>query len=323
LPWTSYIIVPLFALANTGIPVGLHALQVAYTSPITIGIIVAFVCGKPVAIMAALSVINRVSRGRIHAPVGWAAVLGSGTIAGVGFTVSVVIAGLAFRGTALSQAKLGILTAAAIAALFTWLVFRITQLLSSSRRTRALVGNPDALADLLQPVDMNRDHCRGSADASVTLVEYGDFQCPYCGLAESAIRSLDADDDVLFVWRHLPLVDVHPDARLAAAAAEAAAVQGAFWEMHDLLIEHQDELNRDHLVSYAEQLGLDIPDFTKALASRAQRSRVAEDIASADLSGVSGTPTFFVNGRRHYGAYDAEALRAAVSAAHAAIRARL
>jgi protein-disulfide isomerase len=323
LPWTSYVIVPLFALANTGIPVGLHALQAAYTSPITIGIIVAFVAGKPAAIIATSSVINRVSRGRIHAPVGWAAVLGSGTIAGVGFTVSVVIAGLVFRGTELNQAKLGVLTAAAIAALFTWLVFRSTELLSSTRRTRALVGSPDGLADLLQPVDTNRDHCRGPADASVTLVEYGDFQCPYCGLAESAVRSLDADEDVLFVWRHLPLVDVHPDAWLAAEAAEAAAVQGAFWEMHDLLIEHQDELKRDHLARYAEQLRLNVPEFKKALASRTQRSRIREDIASADLSGVSGTPTFFVNGRRHYGAYDAETLGAAVSAARAAIRAAL
>ena len=117
------------------------------------------------------------------------------------------------------------------------------------------------------------------------------------------------------MWRHLPLHDVHPNAQLAAEAAEAGADQGAFWEMHDLLLDHQDALGPDDLIGYAEQLGLDLDRFTTALREHAGAARVAEDVDSADLSGVSGTPTFFINGRRHYGAYDIATLSAAVRAA--------
>jgi protein-disulfide isomerase len=120
-----------------------------------------------------------------------------------------------------------------------------------------------------------------------------------------------------YVWRHLPLNDVHPRAQLAAEATEAAAEQGAFWEMHDLLLGHQDALRPSDLIAYAEQVGLDVERFTNELRSHAGAARVAEDVDSADLSGVSGTPTFFVNGRRHYGAYDIAALSAAVRAAGA------
>jgi protein-disulfide isomerase len=123
--------------------------------------------------------------------------------------------------------------------------------------------------------------------------------------------------DVRYVWRHLPLNDVHPRAQLAAEASEAAAEQGAFWEMHDLLLDHQDALGPRDLVGYAEQLGLDVERFTDDLHRHAGAMRVADDVDSADLSGVSGTPTFFVNGRRHYGAYDIATLSAAVRAAGA------
>jgi protein-disulfide isomerase len=123
--------------------------------------------------------------------------------------------------------------------------------------------------------------------------------------------------DVRYVWRHLPLNDVHPNAQLAAEAAEAAAEQGAFWEMHDLLLTHQDALRPSDLVGHARQLGLDIDRFTNALRTHARTTRVAEDVDSADLSGVTGTPTFFINGRRHYGAYNIDNLSAAVRAAGA------
>ena len=120
-----------------------------------------------------------------------------------------------------------------------------------------------------------------------------------------------------YVWRHLPLTDVHPKAQLAAEAAEAAADQGAFWEMHDLLLDHQDALRPDDLVGYAAELGLDVDRFTNDLREHNGAARVAEDVDSADLSGVSGTPTFFINGQRHYGAYDIDTLSAAVRAAGA------
>jgi protein-disulfide isomerase len=119
------------------------------------------------------------------------------------------------------------------------------------------------------------------------------------------------------VWRHLPLTDVHPAAQLAAEAAEAAAAQGKFWEMHDLLFQHQDALRPKDLVQYAEQLGLDSDRFEEELRSHDHAGRIADDVDSADLSGVSGTPTFFINGQRHYGAYDIQSLTKAVRTAGA------
>jgi len=246
------------------------------------------------------------------------AVAGGGTIAGIGFTVSLLVATLAFDGRRLEEAKLGILSAGLGAALITWLLFRATALLPRRLRIRALLGTAEPLVDLYVDVDPERDHLRGSIDAPVTVVEYGDFECPYCGMAEPVVRELIRDfGDVRYVWRHLPLSDVHPHAQLAAEAAEAAADQGAFWEMHDLLFDHQDALRTDDLIAYAEQLGLDVERFTNDLREHAGATRVAEDVDTADLSGVSGTPTFFVNGRRHYGAYDIAALSAAVRAAGA------
>jgi protein-disulfide isomerase len=197
-------------------------------------------------------------------------------------------------------------------------VFRATALLPHRLRIRALLGIAEQLTDLYIDVDPERDHVRGPAKAPVTVVEYGDFQCPYCGQAEPVVRELLRDfADVQYVWRHLPLNDVHPQAQLAAEAAEAAADQGAFWEMHDLLLDHQDALRPSDLIDYAGQLGLDAERFTNELREHAGAARVAEDVDSADLSGVSGTPTFFINGRRHYGAYDIGTLTAAVRAAGA------
>jgi protein-disulfide isomerase len=166
------------------------------------------------------------------------------------------------------------------------------------------------------PVDPERDKVRGPLDAPITVVEYGDFECPYCGRAESVLRALLADfGDVRYVWRHLPLTDVHPQAQLAAEAAEAAAEQDAFWEMHDLLLSHQGDLRPPDLLRYAGELGLDAESFGRHLRRHQGAARVAEDVDSADLSGVSGTPTFFINGRRHRGAYDITHLSAAVRAA--------
>jgi len=169
-------------------------------------------------------------------------------------------------------------------------------------------------------VDPERDHIRGPMDAPVTVVEYGDFECPYCGRAEPIVRELLAGDgDLRYVWRHLPLNDVHPNAELAAEAAEAAAAQGAFWDFHALLFEHQDALRPKQLVGYAEELGLDADRFRRELRDGMHAGRVARDVESADLSGVAGTPTFFVNGARHHGAYDVPALKAAVKAARAKV----
>jgi protein-disulfide isomerase len=167
-------------------------------------------------------------------------------------------------------------------------------------------------------VDPRRDHVRGPDESPVTVVEYGDFECPYCGQAEPVVRELLTDfGDVRYVWRHLPLRDVHPRAQLAAEGAEAAAGQEAFWPMHDLLLDHQGALKPHDLMGYARQLELDIERFTSDLTNHTGAAQIEEDVDSADLSGVSGTPTFFINGKRHYGAYDIETLTAAVRAARA------
>jgi Na+/H+ antiporter NhaA len=317
-PWTSYAIVPLFALANAGIAIDGGFLERASTSPITLGILFGYVAGKPAGILGASWLVTRLSRERLRPPVGWAAVAGGGTMAGVGFTVSLLVATLAFDGAELEEAKIGILGAAIAASIVTWLLFRATALLPKPARTRALLGGDEPLVDLYIDVDPDRDHVRGPTDAPVTVVEYGDFECPYCGLAEPVVRELLRDfGDVRYVWRHLPLNDVHPHAQLAAEAAEAAAAQGAFWPMYDLLLQRQDALRASDLIAHAEQLGLDVDQFSDHLRRHAGAARVADDVDSADLSGVSGTPTFFINGRRHYGPYDIGALSAAVRAAGA------
>jgi Na+/H+ antiporter NhaA len=317
-PWTSYVIVPLFALANAGIAINGGLLSRAMTSPIFLGIVFGYVVGKPAGILGVSLLATKLSRGRLRPPVGWAAVAGGGAIAGVGFTVALLIASLAFSGPQLEEAKLGILTAALGASAVTWLVFRTTMLLPRRLRLRALLGTAEPIVDLAVEVDPERDHFRGPEEAPVTLVEYGDFECPYCGQAEPVVRELlSGSGDVRYVWRHLPLTDVHPNAQLAAEASEAAARQGAFWKMHDRLFDHQDALRPADLIAYANQLGLDLDRFREDLARHTGAVRVAEDVDSADLSGVSGTPTFFVNGRRHYGAYDIDALSGAVRVARA------
>jgi len=318
-PWTSYVIVPLFALANAGIAINGNFLSRAFSSPITLGVLVGYVVGKPVGIVGCSWLVTRLSHRRLQPPVGWAAVAGGGTIAGIGFTIALLIATLAFNGPQLEEAKVGVLAAALSAALITWLLFRTTARLPRRLRIRALLGSAQPLVDLYIDVDPERDHIRGAIDGPVTVVEYGDFECPYCGQAEPVVRELlrDFEQEVRYVWRHLPLNDVHPHAQLAAEAAEAAADQDAFWEMHDLMLDHQDALEPSDLVAYAEQLGLDVERFTNNLRDHAGTVRVAEDVDGADLSGVSGTPTFFINSRRQHGAYDIGSLSAAVRAAGA------
>jgi Na+/H+ antiporter NhaA len=317
-PWASYLIVPLFALANAGLVISVAFLERAFTSPVTLGILAGYVIGKPVGTAGAAWLVTAASRGRLRLPAGWAAVTGAGTIAGVGVTVSLLIASLAFHGEQLAEAKAGVLAAAIVAAALTWAVFQVTSLLPKRIRIRALLGTSTAIIDLAAPVDQRRDHLRGPQKAPVTVVEYGDFECPFCGQAEPAIRELLAGfGDVRYVWRHLPLTDVHPHAQLAAEAAEAAAAQGAFWEMHDMLLRHQDALRPADLVGYAAALGLDVERFARDLRKHVYASRVAEDVDTADLGGVSGTPTFFVNGQRHHGAYDIGSLSQAVRTARA------
>jgi Na+/H+ antiporter NhaA len=313
---TSYAIVPLFALANAGMALDMHTIGLAVTAPVTIGIFVAYVFGKPIAVFGASWLTTVLSRGRIRPQVGWAAVLGSGTIAGVAFTVSLLIASLAFTGDELAEAKLGVLAAAIGSSLLSTIVYRLIALLPAPVRTRALLGTATELTDLVNPVDTGRDHVKGPADAVVTVVEYGDFECPWTGMIAPTARELLAENtDIRYVWRHLPLEDVHPHAQLAAEAAEAAGDQGMFWPMHDLLLTNQQDLHLANLLGYARSLELDIDKFSDDLLRHRFAAHVAQDVDSADLSGVAGTPTFFVNDRRHEGSQDLEGLNRVIAEA--------
>lgn len=313
-PWSSYVFVPLFALANAGIHVTGGLLGGAIASPITLGILFGYVVGKPLGILGASWLASRPALRGGRLALSWPILAGGGAVAGIGFTVSLLISSLAFRGERLEQAKLGVLACAIVAPLVGWGVFGLVRRLPRRVRARQIVGTVDDILDLSDDVDPARDHVRGGDGALVTLVEYGDFECSYCGQAEPVVRELLASfgDDLRYVWRHLPLNDVHGSAQLAAEAAEAASAQGMFWEFYDALLAHQEALTPPELRRHAQELELDIERFSDELRHHEHAPRVAEDVASADASGVSGTPTFFINGRRHHGAYDIDTLTAAV-----------
>ena len=318
-PWTSFVVVPVFALANAGITLDGKLVQEAVTSPITLGILVGYVVGKPLGILGASWLATRPRLRGSRLLVTWPGLAGAGAVAGIGFTVSLLISSIAFQGRELDQAKLGVLAAAVVASAYSWAVFRMIARLPASVRARQLTGTAAELLDLADEVDPERDHIRGSEDATVTLLEYGDYECSYCGQAEVVIRELLASfgDDLRYVWRNLPLNDVHPHTQMAAEAAEAAGAQGAFWTMHDRLLGHQDELAAYDLRRHAEELELDVERFWDELRRREYAPRIAEDVATADASGVAGTPTFFINGRRHQGAYDIGTLTRSVTRARA------
>jgi Na+/H+ antiporter NhaA len=316
-PWTGYVVVPLFALANAGIALEGSFLRSALSHWLVWAIVIAYSVGKPVGVVGASWLVERMSGGSIRPAVGWTGVIGSGTLAGIGFTLSFIVADMTLTGSRLAEAKLGVLLAALVSTAVSVVVFARTTRWTEIRRARALIGEATPLQDLGSDVDPEHDHVRGAADAMVTLVEYGDLECPYCGRAEPVVRELLKDTDLRYVWRHLPLTDVHPHSQLAAEASEAAAAQGLFWEMHDRLLDHQDQLEPHELLEHARALGLDLTRFKQDLVEHRHAARIARDVESADLSDVAGTPTFFVNGRRHHGSFNLESLSAAIAEARA------
>jgi protein-disulfide isomerase len=175
--------------------------------------------------------------------------------------------------------------------------------------------NQESGVTLTVPVG-ERDHVRGPADAPITLVEYGDFECPFCGMAYPTVKELGRrlGDRLRIVFRHFPLRDQHPHAQQAAEAAEAAAAQGKFWELHNRLFEHQEALDDADLVQYAADLGLDTEQFRRELSEQRYRDEVQQDVLSGLRSGVRGTPTFFINGVRHEGAWELDDLLEAIAA---------
>ena len=313
-PWTSYLIVPLFALANAGVRLDGESVAHALGSPVTLGIVAGLVVGKPIGIVLTTWLFSRRRLGGVPLTVPWPPLVGAGAVAGIGFTVALLVATISLHGRALTDAKIGILAASVMASLLAWAVFRVIDRLPSRFSSSSRLAGP--ILDLVEPVDASVDHVRGPAEGDVvTLVEYGDFQCPDCGRAEPVLRELQRQfgRELRFVFRHLPLVDVHPEAQMAAEAAEAAGEQGRFWEMHDRLFAEQSRLGLSDLLAHARELGLDVDAFESDLTARRHARRVARDVGSADEMRVAGTPTFFINGRRHYGAYDLATLGAALA----------
>jgi protein-disulfide isomerase len=167
---------------------------------------------------------------------------------------------------------------------------------------------------MLTPPLSARDHIQGSPDAGIVLLEYGDYECPYCGAAYPIVKELQhrLKGKLGFAFRNFPLANAHPHAELAAEAAEAAAAQGKFWEMHDALYENQSALEPENLAEYGSALGLDMGRFTREMNEHVYAPRVREDFRSGVRSGVNGTPTFFINGERYNGAYDVHSMLAAL-----------
>ncbi len=303
-PWASFVVVPLFALANAGVDLRGGLLGDALRSPVTWGVVLGLVLGKLVGISGGALLSVRAGLGRLPQGVGRGQVVGGAALSGIGFTVSLLIIGLAFDDPVLAeQATVGVLLAAVLSTGTGWVAFRVAAV-AFGERTAEL---PRRLAE---PVRPERDHIRGPVQAPLTLVEYLDYECPFCARATGVGRELREHfgDELRYVVRHLPLPDVHPNAELAARAAEAAARQDRFWPMHDLLFARQDRLHPEALAEYAAELGLDVDRFVEDLSDDELAARIREDVAGAEASGARSTPTFFVHERRHTGPYDAATL---------------
>lgn len=309
-PVSSFIVVPVFALANAGVDLSGNLLERVLGSPLVIAIVLGLVVGKTLGIPIGSWLATRRWLGGQSLAVGWPSLVSASSVAGIGFTMSLLIAELSYRGATLDEAKLGIILASVVAAVLSVGMFHAVSLLPRDMLGRAEAMTSRPLADLTDPVDPGRDHLRGAPDAPVTLVEYGDYECPYCGRAAPVMRQLldRFDGRLRFVFRHLPLTDVHPNAALAAQAAEAAGAQGRYWEMHDVLFEHQDALDVGSLRSHALRLGLDGDRFEADLREGRHAARVAQDVNTAEDAGVAGTPSFFINEVRYRGAYDLDSM---------------
>ncbi|RRO14946.1 Na+/H+ antiporter NhaA [Saccharopolyspora rhizosphaerae] len=304
-PWTSYLIVPLFALANAGVPINAETLSRAVFSPVTHGVVLGLVVGKFVGVCTGTWVALRSGFGALPGNLVWGQLAGGAALAGIGFTVSLFITELAFERQVWSgDAKIGILVGSLIAATLGRLIFAFAWNKGAACEPPLAEGGAeeeDRPAVLTEPVT-GRDHFIGPGAARVTVVEYGDYECVNCGRLHLIVQRLQErfGDDFRFVFRHFPLDEVHPRAVAAALASEAADEYARFWEMHEELFAHQRELDDRSLARHAERVG--VPgDAVVGARSRVHLPRVAADIASGRASGVRGTPTLFINGKRYSG----------------------
>lgn len=317
--WRPYIalgVLPIFALANAGVHLGGETIRDAATSPVTWGIVAGLVVGKFVGITGATALLLRLRMGELAPGLGLNRIAGGGALSGIGFTIALFLVPLAIDDPRTQDlARVGVLAASVLAFVFGWAVLSVGDRL----RPPQAVG-----ARLNRPVDPNRDHIRGPVDAPFTIVEYADFECPFCSRATGSVDAVRSHfgDSIRWVYRHLPLDAVHPHATDAARAAEAAALQGDFFHYAPLLFANQDHLETDDLYAYANQLGLDIDQFDADLRSAEITRRVDDDRLDAELMDLHSTPTFFIGERRHIGPYDSASLIAAVEASRADAPAR-
>ena len=307
-PWVSFLVLPLFALANAGVRLDGDTVRAALGSPLTWGIVVGLVVGKLVGITGATLLVQVTGIGQLAPGMTLRRVAGGAALSGIGFTISLFIVELAITDPVKQDlARVGVLAASVIAFALGWAMFRVTDWLSPP----IAVG-----AHLIRDVDPDRDHIRGNPNAPLTLVEYGDFECPFCSRATGSIDEVRAHfgDRLRYVWRHLPLERVHPRSMDAARASEAAALQGRFFEMGERMFEFQDHLEWEHIYRYADGVGCDIGRFDEDLRGSKVAHRVLDDAQDAELMDLNSTPTFFVNGRRHRGPFDADTLIRALEA---------
>lgn len=303
-PSVSFVVLPLFALVNAGVRLDAQSLSTALRSPLTWGIVAGLVIGKFVGITGATWLIRRIGLGELAPGLTLRRIAGGAALSGIGFTISLFIVDIAITDPSRQdQARIGVLAASVIAFALGWAIFRLTDWLSPPE--------PVGLK-LLRPIDPDRDHARGDHRAPLTLVEYGDFECPFCSRATGAIDEVRSHfgDDLLYVWRHFPLERAHPRAFDAARASEAAALQGKFWEMARELFAHQDDLEWSDIYRYAVAAGCDIEQFDQDVRVHSSKvlHRVTDDAEDAEAMDLNATPTLFVNGKRHKGPWDAASL---------------
>lgn len=310
-PYVSFGVLPLFALANAGVRLDTDTVLAAAGSALTWGVVAGLVVGKLVGITAATWLMQRTGLGRLAPGLTLRRVAGGAALSGIGFTISLFIIDLAIKDPRSADlARVGVLAASVIAVVLGWAIFRLTDWLSPP----VAVG-----LKLVREVDPARDHMRGPVDAPLTLVEYGDFECPFCSRATGSIDEVRAHfgDQLRYVWRHLPLERPHPRAMDAARASEAAALQGKFFDMGTMMFQFQDYLEWQHIYRYADQVGCDITKFDEDVHSARVLHRVDDDAQDAELMDLNSTPTFFVNGIRHRGPWDSASLIRALEASRA------